>query len=360
MKYAVIIDSYPSSDDDKNLLLKNIEILKFQNIDVLLTSHSTCSNKIIENCDYYLFEKSNHYYFHDSHIINENLKNISDPVFQKYFSILDITFFDRVVLTGWSVGITSQFFNAISLLFNKGYRYAFYVIGDCIIGEDFNQKLQRIIDRSPEFDNYFIQNSSQFANWYLPHFFGFSVNKKLLERIPKEDFSKNTIFQKYYPNNSFEDILVKLFYKDKNNLQKYQMMDEIFMGKNWNLSTGSVRNSEFMIHYTTTSSIFCSDNLDEFILVLQVFGDCVFNSIDFEIQIYDENNNTIYMREINLNRGMWYMENINHLFDSSNIITFNKKLNTQENETIIYSDTIIIKKEDLSKYSILKRFIRNN
>ena len=59
-------------------------------------------------------------------------------------------------------------------------------------------------------------------------------------------------------------------------------------------------------------------------------------------------------------RGMWYMENINHLFDSSNIITFNKKLNTQENETIIYSDTIIIKKEDLSKYSILKRFIRNN
>ena len=51
---------------------------------------------------------------------------------------------------------------------------------------------------------------------------------------------------------------------------------------------------------------------------------------------------------------------MNHLFDNSNIITFNKKLKPRENETIIYSDTIIIKKEDLSKYSILKRFIRNS
>jgi hypothetical protein len=360
MKYAVIIDSYPSSDDDKNLLLKNLKILKSQNIDVILTSHHPCNSEIIENCDYFLFEKSNHYYFHDSHIINENLKNVSEPIFQKYFSISNITFFDKIVLTGWSVGITSQFFNAISLLYTKGYQYAFYVIGDCIIQEDFNQKLQKIIDQSIEFDNYFIENSAQFANWYLPHFFGFSVNKKLLERIPKGGFSKNTIFQKYYPNNSFEDILVKLFDKDKNNLQKYQMMDEIFSEKNWNLSTGSVSNSDFMIHYTTTSSIFCSDNLDEFILVLQVFADCGFNSIDFEIQIYDENNHTIYSKEINLNRGVWYMENINHLFDNSNIITFNKKLKPRENETIIYSDTIIIKKEDLSKYSILKRFIRNS
>lgn len=360
MKFALILDSYPSREEDQDLLLKNITTLKSQNIDVFLTSHHRCNSGIIEKCDYFLFEKCNQYYFHDSHIINENIEGITVPIFQRYLNIWDLIFLDRVISTSWSVSIFSQFSSAINFLMSKGYNYAFYLVGDCLIPENFGEKLEKILEQSIEYDNYFIKNSSQFSNWFLPHFFGFSITQKLASRIPKEDFSDNKIFQKYYPNHSFEDIILKLFGQDKNNIQNHEVMNEIFGSGNWNISSASSHSDESTIHYFTTSSIFCSESTDEFILLLEVSSDCTFDSIDFEIQIYDENNHTIYYKKINLNRGVWYMENINHLFDNSNIITFNKKLKPRENETIIYSDTIIIKKEDLSKYSILKRFIRNS
>lgn len=359
MKYALILDSYPSSKEDQDLLLKNLISLKSQNIDVFLTSHHTCNSEIIELCDYFLFEKSNNYYFKDSHIINENIEGIGDPIFQKYFSIWDLTFLDRIVLTGWSVGIVSQFFNAINILASKKYNYAFYLVGDCTIPENFNQKLEKILEQSTEFDNYFIKNSSQFSNWFSPHFFGFSINNKLSHRIPKEDFSDNRVFQKYYPNHSFEDIILKLFNQDKNNIQNHEVMNEIFGPGNWNFSSGIPTNGEFSIHNYTTCSIYCSESNDQLLLLLYVFVDFPFGAIDFTIQISDENNEVVFNKKINLNKGVWHMENLDYIFDNTHSITFTKKLTSIENPTLIYKDSFTIEKKNLYKYSILKRFLKN-
>ena len=78
-KYCVIIDTYPQTQEEKKLLLSNLKTLKKQGIDVLVTSHSYCNKEIIENSTYFLFEKKNNYYFLDSTIINENIKETQPP-----------------------------------------------------------------------------------------------------------------------------------------------------------------------------------------------------------------------------------------------------------------------------------------
>lgn len=359
MKFAIILDSYPSHEEDQDLLLKNLTTLKSQNIDVFLTSHHSCNSEIIEKCDYFLFEKCNQYYFHDSHIINENIEGITDPIFQRYLNIWDLIFLDRIIFTGWSVSIFSQFSSAISFLMSKGYNYAFYLVGDCLIPENFGQKLEKILEQSIEYDNYFIKNSSQFSNWFLPHFFGFSITQKLANRIPKEDFSDNKIFQKYYPNHSFEDIILKLFGQDKNNIQNHEVINEIFGSGNWNFSSGSPKTDDFCIHYYTTSSIYCSESAEQLILLLYVFADCPFDTIDFTIIISDKNNVVIYNKKINLSKGVWYMENLDHIFNNLESITLTKKLVVVDNSSISYTDTFNIEKKNIDKYSILKRFVKN-
>ena len=97
MKIALIIDSYPQSEEQQIRLLDNLKKLKKQGFEVLLTTHYPCPQSIIENSDYYIFEKSNNYHYLDSDILNQNICNVKNPVYLKYTQIADEIFYDRLV-----------------------------------------------------------------------------------------------------------------------------------------------------------------------------------------------------------------------------------------------------------------------
>ena len=128
-----------------------------------------------------IFEKTNNYHYLDSDILNQNICNVKNPVYLKYTQIADEIFYDRLVVTGWSVAITSQLFNAIKFLFNKGYDYAFYLVDDFICPNDFNLKIENILEKSKGYRNYFIKNKSQFNSWFAGFFFGFTIDNELIK-----------------------------------------------------------------------------------------------------------------------------------------------------------------------------------
>jgi len=356
-----VIDSYPSTKKDQEILLSNLTKLKNQNFEVLLTSHHVCNPEIIELCDYFLFEKRNNFYFKDSDIISDNLKNIPYPIFETGYVIEDITLLDRIVNTSWSVSITSQFFNSVNFLRSKGYEYAFYLISDCIIPEDFYSKINEIISKSEKYDNYFIQYHPQFCLWYTPHLFGFSLNDDLIKKIPTGDFSEISTYQKHFPNHCFEDIILNLFNHNKNYIESHDTLNYIFGEGNWdkNKSTTNFNKDEYSLHLHTVCSIFFSEECDEFILVLRLSGYSPYYCVDIEIEISDDIGQILYHREIKIYRGCWFMDNLDYIFTQNESVIFNKKIVDETSPDIIYRDRIIIKKDYYPKYSLLKRFFRN-
>lgn len=359
MKYAIILDSYPSSESDRGSLLQNLLSLKSQNIDVMLTSHHPCSSEIIENSTYFLYERENNFYYLDSHIINNNIKEIENPIFQRFFSIGEITFYDRIVLTGWAVAIISQFINATKYLWSKGYDFAFYMVGDCLVPEDLHIKIENILKKIKNDENYFIRNAPIFSSWYAPFFFGFRLTDNFIENIPNKDYSDNSTFQKYFPNCAMEDFMVKLFENTKKYVDEYETLDEIFGTGKWNMISSVMGNGSTNLHHTVTSSIFVNEACNEFVLVLQVLSDCIYNLVNFNIQISDTRGEVFFSREILLNKNTFYIENIDYLFSNREEVILKKQVVERDSETYGFEDTIIIKKEDLSKYSVLKGFIRH-
>jgi hypothetical protein len=355
MKYAVILDSYPASKEDKELLLKNIKILKDQNIDVILTSHHPCSSDIIEKCDYFLFEKSNNYYFKDSDIINENISQISNPIYQTYIQIAEFNFYNRCVITGWSVAIVSQMVNSIKFLWSKGYNYAFYLVEDCIIPNNFNLILENVLSEKKIYRNYFIEHPN-IIPWFAGNFFGFTIDDKLINKLPKEDISTNKIFQKYFPNCSAEDFMVRIWYEDSNKISSSSTLDNIFGLGNWNIKSSLVVPGPSHLNYTTISSIFVDDTLNNFILLLFVNDECVCDEIKFEINIYNKDNIVLESQVINLHKNNWYMLDLNWIFNENNSIIFRKKISSTTEQTYYFEDDIIINKEYLNQYSLLKKY----
>ena len=113
-KFAFIIDTYPTSKREIKTLLDNIKKIKEEGIDVILTSHHPLNKELIEASDYFIFEKKNEFHFLDSEILNHRaLSSSPDPIFMRYNSVFDELYKSKTVNTSWSVGITSQFFNAI-------------------------------------------------------------------------------------------------------------------------------------------------------------------------------------------------------------------------------------------------------
>lgn len=162
MKLAVIIDSYPSSEEQQQRLLQNLDKIKSTGMDVLVSSHHPCNSSIIEVTDYFLYEKSNRYYYLDSDILNYNLAGIENPVYLKYTGIGDRMFYDRLVITGWSAAITSNFLNSIRFLWNKGYEYAFFLHDDFICPDDFSVKIHNILQKIAGSQKLFHSKQPQF------------------------------------------------------------------------------------------------------------------------------------------------------------------------------------------------------
>ncbi len=357
-KFCVIIDAYPQTTEEQEILLANLKIFQQNEIDVLLTSHHPCTPEIIENTTYFIFERKNNYHFLDSDILNYNLEGIQNPVYLKYIQIGNEMFRDHLVVTGWSVSIVSQFVNSIKFLWSKGYEFAFYFVGDFKCPDNIQQKFSEIFSNLGEHKNYFIKNNPNFSSWYCPHLFGFTLDESLIQKIPNLDFSDNSNFQKIFPNCGLEDVMLKLFGGDNNLVDEHSEMDNFFGFGNWNTVSSIIKPGPSALHFTTTSSLFWKEDLSDCYLLLNVEPGCPCNEVSFSIKIITENSEEIFHREIILGKGGWYKEKLNNLFVDGDSVVFTKKLQNIEDEKCQFTDSIKIKRENLSKYALVKNYYK--
>lgn len=356
MKFALIIDSYPQTDLQKERLLLILKKFKSIGIDVLLTSHNTCTPDIINNSKYFLFEKENNYHFLDSHILNENIKDCKSPTYMKYTYIDDNVFYDKLVVTAWSVAITSQLFNAIKFLYGKGYDYAFYMVDDFVFPENFENIIKSILEKSKGKRNYFIKNQPMFSSWFAGFFFGFTIDDTLMSRIPNLDFSDNKTYQKYFPNCSGEDVINEIWLNDENYIDEHDELNNIFGVGNWNLDSSVIKPGPGTLHNDVSSSIYVNPSNNDHCLMLFLNHDSLYKKVIFNIDLLDENQNVLYTKQTELMRGWFFIDYLNDIFSKNNRVIFNKEVIGYSDVITYFKDSIIIGSENLESYKQLKLF----
>jgi hypothetical protein len=355
MRYAIIIDSYPQTGIQKERLLKTLKKLKSKNIDVLLTSHNPCTSELIENSTYFLFEKLNNYHFLDSHILNENIKGIKPPSYTKYTHINENVFYDNLVVTAWSVAIISQLFNAVKFLYSKGYDYAFYLVDDFICPDDFELKIQNIFNKSKDKRNYFIKNQPMFSSWFAGFFFGFTIDDTLINKIPNLDFSDNKTYQRYFPNRCGEDVINDIWASEDNLVEEHDELNNIFGIGNWNIDSSVIKPGPSNLHNEISSSIYVNSDY-EHQLMLYVPYDSSYSKVSFSLKLLDESHNPIYLKQIQLYKGWYHVDNLTNIIQQNKVVLFEKEI-IGYSETITYFiDLIKLDNINIEEYKRLKNF----
>jgi hypothetical protein len=358
MRYAVIIDSYPQKDSQRERLVNTLKKIKSKNIDVLLTSHNSCTPEIIENSTYFLFEKKNDYYYLDSHILNENISESKDPTYMRYTYINDNVFYDKLVVTAWSVSIVSQLFNAIKFLYGKGYDYAFYMVDDFLCPDDFDIKLNEIIEKSKGKRNYFIKNQPMFSSWFAGFFFGFTIDATLINKIPNLDFSDNKTYQKHFPNHCGEDVVNDIWGKDDNLVEEHDVLNYIFGVGNWNIDSSVIKPGPSSLHNEISSSIYVDDDY-EHCLMLYVPYDSSYSKVSFSLKLLDESYNPIYLKQIELYKGWYHIDNLTSIIQQHKIVLFEKEIIGYSKIITYFKDLIKLDNVNVEEYKKLKNFQRN-
>jgi len=356
MKFAVIIDSYPQNELQKERLLVTLKKFKNIGIDVLLTSHHTCTPEIISNSKYFLFEQENNYHFLDSHILNENIKDCKSPTYMRYTYIDNNVFYDNLVVTAWSVAIISQLFNAIKFLYGKGYDYAFYLVDDFVFPENFEEKLSLIFEKSKGKRNYFIKNQPMFSSWFAGFFFGFTIDNILINKLPNLDFSDNKTYQKHFPNCSGEDVVNNLWLGDENFIDEHNELNNIFGVGNWNLDSSVIKPGPSTLHNDVSSSIYVNSSNNDYCLMLFLNNDSLYKKVIFNINLMDENQNVLYIKQTELMRGWFFIDYLNEIFLNNKNVILNKEVIGYSDVITYFKDSIIIDSDNLESYKQLKKF----
>jgi hypothetical protein len=356
-KVAIILDTHPNSPQKRERLIQNLDELKNQNLDVILTSRYPCDSEVISKSDHFIWSKRNEFLFLDSHILNHNICSDHHPVYGEYFSIGDVTFWNRLVRTQWSVSICSAKQSAINYLWGRGYNYGFYLIDDFICPKNFSQKLYDILDKSKSKRNYFIKNKNFFSGWFSPWFFGFTIDDQLINKIPKNDLSQNEIFQKYYPNSAHEDFINKLWSGDNNYIDEHNQLDTIFGENNWDIDHNSSSKGPELLHKLADASIYVSGiEPDKFLLLLNFLHNNHFLGAKFFLELVDQEGTILKTLEYELVPETYYLEDITHILHPIKKLYFHKKVLGFGSIETNYEDTIIIDLERMDCYRKLKYF----
>jgi hypothetical protein len=367
-KFAFIIDTYPGSEEEMSILLDNIKKIKSEGIDILLTSHHPLNREIIESVDYFIFEKKNDQHFLDSEILNRDLSKLTSPVYTSYASFANRTYVNGVVHTSFSVSVVSQMFNSVKFLYSKGYDFAFYIVSDFKYPDSgFSHKIKDIFDRIPEGGNYFTYNHPMFPSWFAPFFFGFTLKEDLIKRIPDLDFSDINVYQEHYLNMSAEDIIIKIWSADTNNvIDPYEKLKEIFDGEgNWNTSdSGTTRPGNSSLVFHCFSDIYVNEKIvdpqfegEKFSLFLSNLSNSPFEIVVFTIILSDEFGNIFYHVTREVNRGMVFFDRLDPYLAGKRKIRVDKEISSKNEDNIFIKDSVSIDLENIGGYAMLKKFV---
>ncbi|NBP55686.1 hypothetical protein EBU71_03955 [bacterium] len=360
-KYAIIIDSHPSTDEKKKRLISNLENLKKQNIDVVLTSRYPCPPEIISKADHFVYQSDQKFYYLDSDILDymscENLEPITPYYLWRDFGNEKVI--DKLVNTQWCISIVSAMQSAIQLLWAKGYNYGFYLLDDFICPDDMSIKIKNIFEKCNGHRNYFIKNGYiDFSGYYSPWFFGFTIDQNLIKKIPRENLNQNEIFQKYYPNCAHEDFINRIWSSENNYIEEREHLDKIFGKDNWDCDKLNVSKLPNNLYVNTTSSVFIKKTDEEifYTLYLSLGVQSNFEKAHFYIQFKNENNQILRNLDMEIIAGNYYAESVKGLFETNNNVYLTKKVIGFGESESFFEETITFNKEKMDCYAKLKYY----
>lgn len=126
MKKAIVIGTYPSDKTTEKMLVSCIEAVKAFEWDIILVSHLSLPQYIVDMVDYYIFDK----------------KNILEPYHLTpfYWYSCDL-FYLKLHGNGHMVPVCRNIINGIGLADLLGYKFCFYMESDNILNENDVNKL---------------------------------------------------------------------------------------------------------------------------------------------------------------------------------------------------------------------------
>lgn len=190
-KNIVLIQSHCNTQEKINVLLENLSKLRNYNLDLLLYSHITLPQEVIDKVDYFVFDKSNP-------IMWEERRHYYWRVTDKYK--LESTVPDY----GWTV--FNQMLGSFQLIKNKNYENIVVFCYDTVIDEKIEDYL--INPRQQLFEHHKFQKNDQ-TDGATPVVLGtaliFSILKKnefetLMSNLSRKEYSENfnLIAEKYF------------------------------------------------------------------------------------------------------------------------------------------------------------------
>jgi hypothetical protein len=193
-KSIVIIDSFVSDKKIESDLIKQVERVKKNNLDILLISNTKVSSEILEKVDFFIFDKRNQL-FQDTYT-NINDVIFSESIFQddKYqFTINRVT----PGLQRHGLSVLVNLFNSVNLAKSLGYQNFWRIEVDDLFGEkslDFLKQSPRMLEESVKKALLYYNPdniSFHFMFWNIDYF---------LEKIPQirnEEDYRNLITKKF-------------------------------------------------------------------------------------------------------------------------------------------------------------------
>jgi len=348
-----ICTAHQVNDDRVNHLIHNFKILKEQNIDICLTTHSNYGlDKLSQFCDYLIFDKDN--YFPSLQDLLDNLENINisklDTRFHSYHDINvggQDTSLKSYFWETHSRSALSNFKNGVDIAKGRNYKWFVYIEYDIVLPEInlkdyFLNKINELETQEKNGHGYICQDGRYPLIWPL-----FFISKtSVFSR--DENFNNNwqesvLDYFKTFGNKSFEEVIDNIIKKDNFILENaYQInsnmgysiskMEEISIFHQRDLFIDKVQPENFYYpRFFVNKNENNLYNLDLWVIIREKMPD----EKDFKINVFEDG---AIIREITIHDThipSWRLypiyQNIDFSLDKKikfeSIITFNNKEN---------------------------------
>jgi hypothetical protein len=151
-------------------------------------------------------------------------------------------------------------------------------------------------------------------------------------------------------------VVLRIWGQHDNFLDPHERLNEIFGVGMWNMNSSVIQKGQASLHTNTSSSIFSNLDYCELKVLFYVFGECEFDQILFDFEVFGEFGKSIFKREIILPRYNWYVEDVTEIFSDGMNFKIIKKLRNPSDGSVLLKDTIDLRKDSIEKYTSLKFF----
>ena len=81
-----------------------------------------------------------------------------------------------------------------------------------------------------------------------------------------------------------------------------------------------------------------------------------YNKVTFNLKLLDESHNPIYLKQIELYKGWYHVDNLTNIIQNHKIVLFEKEIVGYSNIITYFKDSITLDKDNIEHYKKLKNF----